>query len=564
MGKRGWLLWAGLALILAGAVLASAVQTAGGVRIRDVRFIGTDGAPMSALLYVPPNATAKTPAPGILAVHGYFNSREVQDGFAIEFARRGYVVLAMDQTGHGYSASPTFRNGFGGPDGLRYLRSLDIVDKDNVGLEGHSMGGWTVVTAAAAVPDGYKAIVLEGSSAGKPFAPEGTPTFPRNLAVVFSQYDEFGQTMWGAPSARAVPGSAKLKAVFGSPDPVVPGRLYGDIAAGTARIFHAPPITHAQDHLSTQAIGHSLDWFARTLKGGTPRPAQDQIWYWKEAGTLVALAGFVVLLLGVFDLLLTLPWFASLAAAPSPSHERRGAAWWLTFAAAFVIPAASFLPLVLVAAKLLPASPMLPQAFTNQIVLWALVNAAAAFVIGLMLKSGQGASRAPIGPSAAIALLTIGAGYVALAAADGLFKVDFRFWFVGLKLLNRERFGYFLIYLVPFTVYALLALRGLAAGLAVKGGSAVGQYLTTVLALAGGYLVFIAAEYAPLFLRDNLLTPGQGLYTIMSMQFVPLMAIVALIATFTWRRTNSSLPGALICGLFLSWYVVAGQAVQAA
>ena len=49
---------------------------------------------------------------------------------------------------------PAFRNGFGGPDGLRYLRSLDIVDKDNIGLEGHSMGGWTVVNAAAALPDG--------------------------------------------------------------------------------------------------------------------------------------------------------------------------------------------------------------------------------------------------------------------------------------------------------------------------------------------------------------------------------------------------------------------------
>jgi fermentation-respiration switch protein FrsA (DUF1100 family) len=67
----------------------------------DVRFIGTGGSPMSALLYVPPGATAAAPAPGILAVHGYINSRETQSGFAIEFARRGYVVLALDQTGHG-------------------------------------------------------------------------------------------------------------------------------------------------------------------------------------------------------------------------------------------------------------------------------------------------------------------------------------------------------------------------------------------------------------------------------------------------------------------------------
>ena len=44
--------------------------------------------------------------------------------FAIEFARRGYVVLALDQTGHGYSGGAAFSNGFGGPDGLDVVRRL--------------------------------------------------------------------------------------------------------------------------------------------------------------------------------------------------------------------------------------------------------------------------------------------------------------------------------------------------------------------------------------------------------------------------------------------------------
>src|SRR6185295_10445107 len=102
MGK--WLLFlVGVVLIVGGSFAASRVQTAGGIRIDDVRFAGTGGLHMSALLYVPPNATIAKPSPGILAIHGYINSRETQDGFAIEFARRGYVVLALDQTGHGYS-----------------------------------------------------------------------------------------------------------------------------------------------------------------------------------------------------------------------------------------------------------------------------------------------------------------------------------------------------------------------------------------------------------------------------------------------------------------------------
>src|SRR6201997_739304 len=117
--------------------------------------------------------------------------REPRAGLGMWSPRRGYVVLALDQTGHGYSDPPSFANGFGGPDGLTYLRSLDMVDKANIGLEGHSMGGWTILAAVAAAPNDYKSMVLEGSSTGKSFAAEGTPSWPRNVAVVTGRFDEF-------------------------------------------------------------------------------------------------------------------------------------------------------------------------------------------------------------------------------------------------------------------------------------------------------------------------------------------------------------------------------------
>ena len=71
MRSRWSLAIAGLVLIVAGGLLAHLTQTSGGIRIEDVRFKGAGGNTMSALLYIPPNATAQTPAPGILAVHGY-------------------------------------------------------------------------------------------------------------------------------------------------------------------------------------------------------------------------------------------------------------------------------------------------------------------------------------------------------------------------------------------------------------------------------------------------------------------------------------------------------------
>ena len=66
------------------------------------------------------------------------------------------------------------------------------------------MGGWTVLAAAATMPNDYKSMVLEGSSTGKPFAAEGTANWPRNVALVFAQYEEFAALMWGVDLARDV------------------------------------------------------------------------------------------------------------------------------------------------------------------------------------------------------------------------------------------------------------------------------------------------------------------------------------------------------------------------
>src|SRR5689334_10939968 len=116
-------------VILGGAYLAHSVQTAGGTRVSEVRIPTPEGVTVSGLLYTPKNATAATPAPGILVSHGYINTREMQSPFAIELSRRGFVVLAMDMTGHGYSGGIVGTADFGGPAALAYLKSLPFVDK---------------------------------------------------------------------------------------------------------------------------------------------------------------------------------------------------------------------------------------------------------------------------------------------------------------------------------------------------------------------------------------------------------------------------------------------------
>ena len=560
-------------LILLGGMLAHFTQTTNGIRIEDVRFRGAAGNTMSALVYIPRNATERSPAPGILAVHGYINSRETQDGFAIEFARRGYVVVALDQTGHGYSDPPAFAHGFGGPDGLAYLRSLPYVDKDNIGLEGHSMGGWTVLAAAAAMPDAYKSLVLEGSSTGKPFAAEGTPTWPRNLAVVFSQYDEFSQIMWGSEYAKNVTQSGKLAAVFGAAGPIEPGRTYGDISKGTARVLYTPAITHPADHFSHEAIGDSLDWFGKTLTGGTALPSTDQIWLRKEIGTGIALVGFLLLLLGAFELLLTWSVFAPLRIEPARLDATsaalpKGGRWWATFWISALLPAVTYYPAFAIGNAWLPASRFLPQAFTTQIMIWALLNTVITLALLPFVPRRPGRNGVA-GQAVLIALAILATGVLTVWLGDLLFKIDFRFWVVALKMPSATQCMIMLIYLVPLTLFFIVTLHALHANFSRPDSPAIGHYATTILVLSLGVVVLISGQYLALWLGGKLINPFPAspvvpLSTIIGIQFIPLLAAVAVISTFTWRRTGMSLPGALICGLLVTWYIVSGTATQAA
>lgn len=569
-GRWVWLI-AGILLIVAGSWLAHATQTSGGIRIQDIRFKGAAGNTMSALLYLPPTATVQTPAPAILAVHGYINSRETQSAYAIEFARRGYVVLAIDQTGHGYSDPPAFAHGFGAPDGLAYLRGLDFVDKNNIGLEGHSMGGWAVLAAAAAAPNDYKSMALVGSSTGAPFAADGTPSWPRNVAVVFGQYDEFSDLMWGVSRGRQVAASPKLWALFGATQAVEPGKIYGEFGKGTARALFIPEVTHPGALLSRTALASTLEWFGKTLQGAQPLPNDDQIWLRKEFGTLTALVGFILLLLGTFDLLIGMPAFSRLVLR-TPTNEfapmPKGISGALVFLLVALVPALTYYPAFALAGTFVTPMKALPQGVTNQVMIWALVNAVIALaLVPLSVKRARGVSF--VFSSVAIALITIIVGYVALKLVDVAFKTDFRFSAVALKLMSAKQLAIFGIYLVPFTAFFCIALHGLHRNFSRTDSHPARAYLTSIAALTLGFIVLLAVQYGALWMNGRLINPLPDpafvpLSTIIAIQFVPLLAAVAVISTFTYRRTGSSLPGAVICGLLVTWYIVAGTATQVA
>jgi len=423
------------------------------------------------------------------------------------------------------------------------------------------MGGGPVLAAARAEPEGYRAVVLVGSAPGL-FGPpdEVRPDFPRNLNVVFGGLDEFSALMWRTPKGTDLPGSEKLKAVFGVASPVEPGRIYGDPALGTARRLDLPRITHPWEHFSSGGVAPAVDWMQARLEGeARPLPAGDQVWVWKEAGTLLALVGAGLLLLGAFELALGLPWLGQLRRSPEPAAAVRGIGGWLALGLTAVLPALTYLPFMKLGALWFPSA-LFPQWVQNQLLAWALANTVLAIVIALFLRRGRPVFSVDIPRSLVAAVLSVGAVALALAAVDRLLHVDFRFWVIGFRPLTEARWPIFLAYLPLWTLHCVIVVRGLCALLAVDGASRRLTYLTAAGVMGGGFFVLAALQYATLFATGLLLTPTEPLNVIVALQFIPLLALVGIIAVFTWRRTNSYLPGALICALFLSWYVTSGTA----
>lgn len=579
---RLWaLLAAALALVLIGGGAAALTQTSlGTVQVRETNFVGSNGQVISGLLYVPAGVTAETPAPGILAVHGYINSREMQLATAIELSRRGYVVLSIDETGHGRSDSPAFSGGFGGPAALAYLRTLDIVDKDNIGLTGHSLGGATVMAAAATFPEDYKAMVLVDSATGF-FGAPGTAEFPRNTMVIFAKWEEFSGSMWESLNPAELENSEKLKTFFGTTDAVTVGEVYGSIDDGTARVLERPVTNHPGATHDLYATQNIIDWFAQTLDGG--QEVAGQTWWVKEIGTLLAFIGGILAIFAVGGLLLRAPYFASIQQpVPTAKGARWGLPWFVGALLAAGIPALTFIWFNTWGAQWIPVNGVFSQSFTTGIAVWALLNG----VIGLVIlaitraatkRNGEPLARADlgvftdgkltwsvIGKSALLAVLSVGAAYLLLVISDWLFKSDFRLYVLQLQLLSGSKFATYLAYLIPFTVFFVMLALAMHSGQRWTGrkSSVRSEMIANAIVLPIGIVVLLAICYIPLLAGGTLAFPNEPLLTIVAYPFIPMLAIVGLLSTYFYHKTGTIYVGAFAAALLVTWNIVGGTATQ--
>jgi uncharacterized protein len=579
-----------LLIILVGCLVASGVQTDNGnVKISDVRFVGDYGNQISGLLYQPAKFDPKKKLPAVLTAHGYINTREVQDAFDIEFARRGYVVLSVDMEGHGYSEQipydPTQR---GTLSALSYLRNLGFVDNTKIALEGHSMGGWSVLAAAGAKPEWVNTVIQEGSSPETFGTPKVLADTPFNYAIVFSKYDEFAPLMWGIPKASQIVNTDKLKNAFGTKDTVIPNKLYGSYDKKSARMLYQPPVIHPGDHWSKEAVGNAIEFLQNAMPAPKPDDAKNQTWRMKEYGTFIAFIGVLMLMISAAGNLLRTNYFRPIA-KPLPESKaiRTKGSWWVGALIATAIPAVSFFQFQTWGSKWFAAGSFWPQSLTNGFVVWVILNSLIAVILlaawHFLSNKKEGGSLHHYGvsfaakgyqidlpairKSAVLAISTVGLGYLLTLIIDSVFHLDFRIWIISLKVMTWPQVVIMLKYLAPFLLYFLVngvVLHGQfrLKESATEAKTAWKWFLANAAINTVGILALILMQYIPLFVNEALFWPTQALLGIVAFQFVPVNIVVSLISTYFFRKTGKIYTGAFVNALLITWYIVAGQAVQ--
>jgi len=337
-------------------------------------------------------------------------------------------------------------------------------------------------------------------------------------------------------------------------------------------------VTHPADHFSRAAIGHAIDWFQATLEGAQAHDPRKQVWYWKELGNLVALIGMVVLLFAVGATLLEGRFFPSLGEAPSASRGAQGASWWGAALLFTALPALTLFPFKDVGAAL-PVSALFPQSITNQVMIWALLTGAISLALfalwhltaarsegttsddyGLTWEGRVAWSR--IGASFLLALGIVLAAYTSLAISAAVFTVDYRFWVFAVKPMSGLHFRMALLYLPAFVLF--FGVYGMVlCGQLRQNGSTADRMVRAIVLSTLGFVSLIGYQYTPLFLGGTLALPSEPLWSIIALQFLPLMTIVAAVSVYFHQRTGHIYVGAFVSGMLVTWIVVTAALPEA-
>ena len=592
-----------LILCLVSSVGASVVQTDfGRIEYHDLTIETDSGHTLDALLLVPQSATVDSKAPAIVVSHGWYNNREMQDLNYVEYARRGYVVLAISMYGHGDSEvieSNTWwddeNNANGLYDGVKYVASLPYVDASRIGVTGHSNGALACREAVLQDEEGLIAAALLVSNDAVYYDEDGNfynQFGSRDAAIIACQYDEFFHRVDGNPPREYMKQVTAQSFLYHGEDPaglaprqagVFYTKLIGEEEA--IRAIFNPPIIHPWAHFSTQCVSFGVDFFNLALGAPNHFSGANQTWPIKAFFNALGVVGFFMFAGAAAILLLEIPYFAPLKAdelvAPWPALEGRAKKrYWRSniWSAIWSIPF-YLLAFVIGYVGSMVLGPILGiqlQGASCVIGVWCLLCGLR--TIAVMKKSNKVVNRKSSDDSTAhkvdiinkeergirlpkghmwrtivLAVTVVAASFGLVYLSDFFFLTDFRLWcFATLRAFNASHIPNILLYLPLWLMYYIpMSVAGNCYNYTARGRNGKKGGLGWQMFFAAlGPAIMIVAQYTKFYITGTLvLDPITGIIGIWLFPIVVILPVAALISHLIYRRTKNPYIGGIIMAL---------------
>ena len=585
-------------LILLFSYLASLFLTSfGSVEVKSLRLDTQNGQYIIYDLYKPKTATKDSKAPFIAIIPGFQRSKEALSNIAIELSRRGYVIALIDPYAQGLSsASLSTRaattEGYGMFALVEHIHSgaFEFVDTNKIGATGHSMGGNAAIRGADFF--GKQAIEKNIKSKLDSVYVSGYVLTLRNnilrnsrsnMGVSYALYDEgaFRNELsgWDSANMKIAPESLRVVNNILSTDQQIEevdlGKYYGSKENNTLRVIFNEPVLHPFQPYNFEATTNQLDYFEKVF--GAPKyiNSVNQIWHWKEIFTLINMVLALVMLIPLTKLLLSFNFFSSISKnipVPLNTPKREGKIiFWSIFFISALIACVTFIPMVEVAKILFEDAAnrkltwFFPQRMNNPVMLWAAFNGALGIIIfylsyklfgkknGVSSESwGLKINKNDFFKTIILAFVIFSTFYIFLYINYYLFHVDYRFWFMGVRIFQPEMLIVLMMYFPLFFIFFFSNSLRVNGAMRFKDQPEWLSMLIAGFANSLGLMLIIIIQYFAFFKTGTVFWTTNWLSVNLLFGIVPMMFILPYFNRIFFNMTGRVYLGPLItCLIFI-------------
>ena len=490
-----------ICIIVICSFTASLIQSDfGKVEVRSMKIPTNNGQHLVFDLYKPDSATNKNKAPFIVVVPGFQRSKEALSNIAIELSRRGMVVALIDPYAQGLSSSSRSRRsatteGYGMftlVEKAHTGKFLNYIDTNKIATTGHSMGGNAAIRGANYF--GKQAIENNKPSKLHSIFVSGyvltlldnvLNDIRSNVGVSYALYDEGAfrneLTGWSASNMKIAPESIRVInwGINNGNDLVKKvelGKYYGSLDDRSLRVIHNEELIHPFQPYNNIATANQIEYFEKVFDIKSNLDSSNQIWQWKELMTLISMVAALIMLLPLSKVLLSLNLFKPLVRdIPKPLPIQSGKSkiiFWIIFFLGASIACLSYIPMVDAAKNIFSAAAnreltwFYPQRMNNSVMLWATFNGIIGLILftlsyqffgkkhGVSSKSwGLKANPKYILKTFVLALIVFTIYYLLLFFIYYIFHVDYRFWFMGVRIFQPEMLKVLAMYAPFFFIF---------------------------------------------------------------------------------------------------------------